>query len=106
MIAFKVTNDPDQRFSTVINEQRVTLRLWYANFSDRWSMDVSIDGTPVLNGRRLVTGVNLLSEFGFDIGAIFAHSETDSVADRDSLFEGLVKIYHADESEINAAISS
>lgn len=106
MIEFSVTNDSDQQFSTIINGQRVTIRLWYSNFNDRWSADISIDGSPVLHGRRVVTGSDLLATYDFGIGVIFAHSEQNHSPGRDQLPEGLVKIYHVTQEEVNASVSS
>ncbi len=106
MIRFTVTNDADQKFSTIVNNRRVTIRLWYANFNDRWSADISIDGEPVLHGRKIVTGVDLLGTFDFGIGVIFAHSAMGENANRNNLPDGIVRIYHTTREEINAAISA
>lgn len=105
MIEFTVTDVSDQKFSTVIDGRRVTIRLWYAVFNDRWSIDLSIDGDPVLHGRKIVSGSDLLSSYNFGIGVIVAISEKNHEPGRNQLPEGLVKIYHATEDEVNAAIS-
>ena len=106
MIRFTITKDSDQKFSTIMNGRRVTIRLWYANFNDRWSADISVDGDPVLHGRKIVSGVDLLAAFDFGIGVIFSHSENSSEPNRDNLPNGLVKIYHATQEEVDAAISA
>lgn len=106
MIEFKIKSHANQEFSTILNGRRVTLRLWYSTFSDRWSMDVSVDGEPVLTGKRVSPGVDMLEMFDFKIGAIFALSEKGDSADRDALPEGRVKLYHANEDEISAAVAS
>lgn len=106
MIEFKITDEADQQFSTVVNNQRVTIRLWYAVFNDRWSADISIDGEPVLHGRKIVAGSDMLAAFNFDIGVIFAHSEKNADPGRDQLPDGLVTIYHASQEEIDASVAS
>lgn len=106
MIEFTVSDVSDQQFSTVINNQRVTIRLWYSNFNNRWSADISIDGEPVLHGRRIVTGSDLLASYDFGIGVIFANSEKNHEPGRDQLPNGLVKIYHATQEEVNASVAA
>ena len=106
MKEFSISNSADQQFSTIVNDQRITLRLWYARSNDRWSFDLSIDNNPVLHGRKIVTGVDLLAAFNFGIGVFFAHSETNRKADRSNLSDGLVKFYHVDKEELYASISS
>lgn len=104
MIEFTVINEADQQFGTVINGRRVTLRLRYNVTSDRWSFDLSIDDLPVLHGRKIVTGVDLLAPFGFGLGAIFAVPEKEgSEPDRTNLVNGNVRLYHATDAEIAAA---
>lgn len=106
MIRFTITKDSDQKFSTIMNGRRVTIRLWYSNFSDRWSADISVDGEPVLHGRKIVNGIDILKPFDLGIGVIFSHSSTDDEPNRNNLPEGIVKIYHTTQEEIDAAISA
>jgi TM2 domain-containing membrane protein YozV len=107
MIEFTIADEPDQNFSIVLGGRRVTIRLWYAVFNDRWSADIAIDGEPKLYGRKIVAGVDLLAAFNLGIGVIFANIETGSASPgRDQLVGGLVKIYHATQEEIDASISS
>lgn len=106
MIEFTITTASDQKFSTVINNRRVTLRFWYAGFNDRWSFDLAIDGEDVLTGRKVVEGSDLLASFDFGIGVLFAYSEKGNEPGRDQLPQGLVKIYHATQEELDASISS
>lgn len=107
MIEFEVTDAADQQFAAVLQNRRVTIRLRYNVSLDRWSMDVAIDDLPVLHGRRIVTGIDLLAPFGLGIGAIFAMADKPgAVPDRDSLPRGMVKLYHASEAEIEEAIKA
>lgn len=106
MRRFSVIDAADQQFGTVLNNQRVTIRLRYNVYIDRWSFDLSIDDLPVLHGRRVVIGVDLLKPFNFGIGMLFAlpTAAGDEVT-RDNLIGGIVNFYHATEDEISAAIS-
>lgn len=107
MIEFKITDAADQQFGAILNNRRVTMRLRYNTTTDRWSLDLSIDDQPVLHGRRIVVGVDLLEPFGFGIGAVFALSGVfDDPPNRTNLVNGNVKLYHATEAEIDAAAAA
>lgn len=108
MEVFRVIDAADQQFGTIINNRRVTIRLRYNPTSERWSFDLAIDDLPVLQGRRIVTGVDLLSAFrkgiakshGFDIGLIFAAATSAGGApDRSALPDGTVRLYHLTTAE-------
>lgn len=106
MNLFEIADLPDQQFATVFDGQRVTIRLRYNVTWDRWSLDLSIDDLPVLQGRKIVTGVDLLKPFNLGVGIIFAAAVTPgAVPNKDSLPNGTVRIYQTTEDEINAAIS-
>jgi hypothetical protein len=66
------TRRPDQEFTTVLSNQRCTLRFRYSPTTNRWSFDLRIGDDQVLFGRRVVTGVDLIGSFNFGIGGIFA----------------------------------
>lgn len=103
MITFKIAEHPDQQFATILNGRRVTLRLRYNVTTERWSFDLSIDDLPVLHGRRIVTGVDLLAPFGFGIGMIVAAPiKPGSEPDRTSLPNGNVKLFHLTADELAA----
>lgn len=103
MIEFTVADAADQQFSAILNNRRVTLRLRYNVTTDRWSFDLSLDDLPVLQGRRIVTGVDLLAPFNFGIGSIFAYPASEGqIPDRTGLPAGRVRLYHATPAEIEA----
>lgn len=105
MIEFSIVDAADQQFGALLNNRRVTLRLRYNTSIKRWGMDVSIDDLPVLQGRKIVTGVDLLEPFDFDIGAIFAVPVKEgAVPDRQALVNGDVRLYHASAEEIASAL--
>lgn len=103
MKQFTVIDAADQQFGTILNNRRVTIRLRYNPTTDRWSMDLSIDDLPVLHGKRVTTGVDLLGAFSFGIGSIFAvATNAGDVPDRNGLPSGRVRLYHASEDEVEA----
>lgn len=106
MIEIKIVNEPKQKFSVLLNRRRVTFTFWYNQTSDRWSFDLALDDIPVLHGRRVVTGVDLLAPFDLGIGVLFAYSEAGGVPDRENLPNGVVKLYHATQEEVNAAVAA
>jgi hypothetical protein len=104
MIQFKVIDAADQQFAATINNRRVTLRLRWNLTSGRWSLDVSIDNLPVLTGRRVVMGVDLLAPFDFGIGAIFAlPAKPGALPGRAELPAADVRLYSASADEIAEA---
>lgn len=104
MIEFAIIDEADQQFATVLGGRRVTIRLRYNVTTDRWNMDLSIDDQPVLTGRRIVTGVDLLAPFNLGIGSIFAMAEqAGAMPDRNNLPRGIVRLYHATETEMAEA---
>lgn len=107
MIEFPIVDTADQQFGVVLNDRRVTIRIRYNPTTDRWSFNLSIDDQPVLYGRRIVLGVDLLKAFDFDIGVIFALPTVDgNLPDRAGLPAGLVRIYSASDAEVEEALGS
>lgn len=107
MIEFRILDEPRQKFSVLLNRRRVTFELWYSLTTDRWSFDLAIDGATVLNGRRIVTGVDLLAPFNLGIGILFAAPEAaGTVPNRSALPLGTVKLYHTTQEEVDAAVAA
>ncbi|CAN7388498.1 phage baseplate plug family protein [Neorhizobium sp. LjRoot104] len=103
MNVFRITDHADQQFGTIINGRRVTVRLRYNQSNDRWSFDLSIDDQPVLHGRRIVTGIDLLAPFNLGLGLIVAATVTPGAApDRAALPAGEVRVYHLTDAEAEA----
>lgn len=103
MILFPILDEADQQFGAIMSGRRCTLRLRYNPTTDRWSFDLSIDNLPVLYGRRLVRGVDLLAPFNFGIGALFVWGPNDEVPNRQALPNGVVGFYSATDAEVEAA---
>ena len=108
-VEFKIVDAADQRFSAFLGDRRVTVRLRYNPTIDRWSLNLAIDDLPVLHGRRVVTGVDLLRAYNFGIGIMFAQEEkagTFLPPGKRELVGGLVKLCHALESDVEEALAS
>lgn len=104
MQVFPITNHADQQFGTIINNRRVTVRLRYNVTTDRWSFDLSLDDMPVLYGRRIVTGIDLLAPYRLGIGMFFAGGNNDrAVPGRNALPSGEVIFFQVTEAEFEAS---
>lgn len=102
-----ITDVADQQFAVILENRRVTMRVRYNVTNDSWSFDLSIDDLPVLQGRKIVTGIDLLAPFNLGIGVIFAAAVTSGATpNRQQLPNGEVRLYHTTETEIDAAISA
>ncbi|PHP66554.1 hypothetical protein CSC94_12760 [Zhengella mangrovi] len=100
MRQFTIIDAADQRFDTLINGKRVSIRLRYNVSTDRWTMDLAVSSTPVLEGRKIVPGVDLLGAFDLGLGIIFVSGEA---APRYSdLINGTAILYHADDADVAA----
>lgn len=107
MIQLEILDESKQKFSLILNNQRVTIQLWYSQLKDRWSFDLALDGEWVITGRRIVMGVDMLAPFQLGLGVLFCAPEMPgAVPDRNSLPRGLVRLYHATQDEVDAAISA
>lgn len=111
MQKFSIIDAADQQFGTIVSGRRMTIRVRYNPSSDRWSFDLSLDDQPVLQGRRIVTGADLLDavrvlfirKFSFDIGSLFAVSaKAGSAPDRQALPSGGVELIYFSTEEIQA----
>lgn len=101
MNIFAVTNHADQQFGAIINGRRVTIRLRYNPTTDRWNFDLSLDDEPVLQGRRIVTGIDLIAPFDLGIGMIVAAVITPGAEpDRTALPAGEVRVFSLTEDEM------
>ena len=105
-VEFTIIDAADQMFSAILGRKRTTLRIRYNPTNNRWSFNLSIDDKPVLHGRRIVTGINLLAPYDFDVGLIFAGSERENFypePGRPELIGGIVKLCHCMEEDLEEA---
>lgn len=83
---------PSQEFSTVLNGYDCKFKVQYNRWNDRWSFDLTINDELKLSGRRIVTGVDLIGLFNFDIGELWAFKMNEEAEpDRTQLPDGLVR---------------
>lgn len=108
MIEISVIDEADQQFGLILNNRRVTMRLRYNTRSDRWSFDLAIDDEPVIYGRRIVTGVDLLADAPVDLGNLYCMSASgeDVPPNRTNLPSGVVRLYHFLDSEIDEILAA
>lgn len=107
MREFPIIDAADQQFGAYLNNQRVTIRVRYNPMSDRWSFDLSLDDIPVLHGRRIVLGVDLLAPFTFDIGRLYAlATAAGGEPNRAALPGGLVRLYHLTDAEYEIGLAA
>jgi hypothetical protein len=91
---------PSQAFTMTLAEKRADFRVFYTETADRWSFDLDLEGLPVLAGRRIVTGVDLIAPFNLGIGEIVCLDPSGKGAQptRRNLPDGIVRLYHAWEN--------
>jgi hypothetical protein len=103
MNRINIRDHADQQFGTIINGRRVTMRIRKNPTTDRCTLDLSIDDQPVLHGRKIVTGVDLLAPFDFGLGVIFAASAvSDTAPTLEALVGGSVRVFSATDAEVEA----
>lgn len=92
----QVNDAPGQIFSLIVAGRKVTLRLRYNTTTKRFALDLAIDETDVLKGRKLVTNVDLLAPFNLGIGSIFAAAPDGSPIEPtiEAFATGRVKLFH------------
>lgn len=96
-----LTDQADQSFGIVVGTQRISMRLRYSTVSERWSFDLSVDDVPIIHGRRIVCGADLLAPFGLGIGGLVAYAVTEgSEPGRQELVDGRVGLFFLTEEEL------
>jgi hypothetical protein len=91
---------PAQRLATVLAGRSCELSLRYNGWTDRWSFDLAIGGVMRLEGRRIVTGVDLIAAFEFGIGKLVAvdWEGKGALPGRTELPAGRIRLLHYDET--------
>ena len=57
-----LTNDFTQRFDTVLNNQSISIRVWYQEIGSGWYFSMSFQGgSDIVTGHRIKTGSPMLS---------------------------------------------
>jgi hypothetical protein len=104
MIELSVIDRADQQFGIVLNGKRVSMRLRFNTTTRRWSYDLSLDDVWIIQGKRIVSMVDLFRSLPhLDIGHLYAYPATVGASpDRKSLPGRLVRLYHATSAEVDA----
>lgn len=91
-----IIDEADQAFSVILSGFRTDWRVRYNPTTDRWSFDLSVTGQPILSGRRIVTGIDLIAPFDLGIGRIVAldYEQQGNLPDRNNLPTRRVRLYH------------
>lgn len=71
LVEIPVIDAPFQRLETVLNDTPVEITLTWSEWAGRWSMSLVLAGTIIVQGRRLVPGVDLLRGYGLSLGRLF-----------------------------------
>ena len=92
----KIIDAPAQSFEVTLEGLNCRFDLAYSQTSGRWSFDLALQGEPVIAGRAIVPGVDLLSPFHLGIGQLVAQDQLSKGAqsDRDALPAGNMRLYH------------
>lgn len=107
MIRFSIIDAADQQWGAILNNRRVTMRLWWNQIANSWSFDLAEDDLPLLTGRRVVLGADMLAAFNLDLGQIWALDfKTGAYPGRTELPAGDVRLYHVSDEEVEAYLAS
>ncbi len=97
IVELHLIDEPYQRIKTAMNGQIVELYFKYNTQTDHWTLDVYKDGKPLLSGRKLVLGIDLLGRYNFGLGSLvcshITSKETVSEPNRYNLVNGDVRVF-------------
>lgn len=92
-----------------LGQQRLGFHFKYVTLIDRWVFDFYIDDTPVLCGRKVVLGTNLLAPHAFRVGALFA-LDMEGKGDEpglEAITDESIRLFHLSELEqVNLTVLS
>lgn len=102
------TGYPRERITTSIEGRTISMRIRYSSESEAWHLDLAetqpgTDETPLLSGRRITLGNDLLRGLSLGLGALYAIDTTGSGVDPGAGDLGSrVQIYHLTDAELEA----
>lgn len=102
MLRLPVSNLPKQSFSFAVDGTTYGITLLYNTIDSNWFMDFAVNDKPLITGRRVVHGVNLVN--GYQGCIIFAlnASGNDTPITYDSLIAGNTRLYYTTLAELAA----
>ena len=88
-----------QQLSTTLARQDCDITIRYDDRANRWALDLVVNGKPVLAGRFIHLGVDLLQRLRLDMGMLFAVSwEAGAEPGWTELPAGRVRLLHYEET--------
>jgi len=94
---FSVLDAPSQSADVTMNGRRINILLNYNALYDYWTLNLYEEGRPLVVGRKLVLGVDLIERYNLGIGKIICYHVTSKVVreepNRVNLPNGDVKLY-------------
>jgi hypothetical protein len=99
-----------ERLTTTIEGRTISLRVRYSSESESWFLDLAetqpgTEETPLLSGRRITLGNDLLGSLDLRLGALYAIDTTGAGVDPGAGDLGSrVLIYHLTEAELAAGV--
>jgi len=72
IVELPIISAASQIFTTVLSNRLCMFLVNFSETSKRWSFDLWIENEIALQGRRIVTGVDLIAPFEFGIGELHA----------------------------------
>jgi len=109
MQEIKLIDTPKQTFTINLNGNRIIFKFLYNTISDRWTFDMTFDGTLLLSGRKVLKGFNLIGQFveisALNLGLIFCEEVEEQGAEpnRNNIPGGVVRILHVTQEEADGA---
>lgn len=102
------TGYPRERVTATLEGRTISLRVRYSSEFELWTLDLAEtapgeDETPLLTGRRITLGNDLLGGLNLRLGALYAIDTTGTGTDPSAGDLGSrVQIYHLTTAEIEA----
>ena len=81
MIEIPLSNSPSRKFSIVINKVSYVIEVMLSSRTGIWSMNVSQNGTKLVDGISLVCGVDLFKQYNFAIKNAYVVNLENSSSD-------------------------
>ena len=82
-----LTNNAESKFRIKLEDRQLDFRVIFNSRNGTWSADISENDVDLINGIGLVMGVDILSSYNLDIGALVM-VDTESLH-KDATFDSL-----------------
>lgn len=107
MQRINLTAAPDQRLSVIVDGRRSTFRFRFNAWAQRWHFDMALDDQPVIYGRRVVSGRNLIPGVVLP-GKLFAYvyAGNGSQPGLGDFASGAADLFYVGEAELETALAA